>query len=36
MKTLTWKSFEEFGPCYDPKEKYGDWSGTEFFKTLPS
>lgn len=28
MKTLTWKDFEKHRPCYDPQEKYGDWSGT--------
>lgn len=28
MKTLTWSDFAEHGTCYDPQEKYGDWSGT--------
>lgn len=28
MKTLTWKDFEAFEPCYDPQKRYGSWKGT--------
>jgi hypothetical protein len=28
MKTLTWDTFKPYKPCYDPQERYGDWSGT--------
>ena len=28
MNTLTWADFAPFNPCYDPAERYGEWSGT--------
>ena len=28
LHTLTWDDFKPFDPCYDPKERYGDFSGT--------
>ena len=28
LRTLTWDDFKPFDPCYDPKERYGDFSGT--------
>ena len=28
METLTWDTFKPYGPCYDPQERYGEWSGT--------
>jgi hypothetical protein len=28
LRALTWYDFKEFEPCYDPQEKYGDFSGT--------
>lgn len=28
LRTLTWADFKPFDPCYDPKERYGDFSGT--------
>ena len=28
LKQLTWSDFKKFEPCYDPQEKYGDFSGT--------
>lgn len=28
LQQLTWKDFEKFGPCYNPQEKYGDFTGT--------
>ena len=28
IKQLTWKDFEKFEPCYNPQEKYGDFTGT--------
>ena len=28
LRVLTWWDFESFNPCYDPQERYGDFSGT--------
>ena len=28
LHTLTWADFKKFEPCYDPQERYGDFSGT--------
>ena len=28
METINWDTFKPFGPCYDPAERYGEWSGT--------
>ena len=28
MKTLTWSDFDQHNPCYQPAERYGEWSGT--------
>ena len=28
MEILTWNTFKPYNPCYDPQERYGDWSGT--------
>ena len=28
LPTLTWSDFDRHYPCYDPREQYGDWSGT--------
>ena len=28
LHTLTWADFQKFEPCYDPQERYGDFSGT--------
>lgn len=28
MKQLTWNDFNQFDPCYDPQERYGDFTGT--------
>jgi len=28
MKTLTFKDFDQFNPCYSPTDKYGEWEGT--------
>lgn len=28
LRQLTWSDFSAFGPCYDPQERYGDFSGT--------
>ncbi len=28
MKQLTWNDFNQFDPCYDPQERYGNFNGT--------
>lgn len=28
LRTLTWSDFDQYDPCYSPKEKYGDFNGT--------
>ena len=28
LKNLTWSDFDQHKPCYSPKEKYGDFTGT--------
>jgi hypothetical protein len=28
LRNLTWSDFDQFKPCYDPTEAYGDFNGT--------